>query len=212
MIGAFSLAMMAPNLQAFSYARGAANEIYRTIERVPPIDSSSPDGLKPEHLEGVLSFDHVDFVYPARPSVQVLYSFTAVFPRGQTTALVGASGSGKSTCIGLIERFYDPVAGKVMLDGVEMKDLNLRWLRSHIGLVSQEPTLFATTVAGNIEHGLIGTKYEDESPEQKRERVINAAKMANADGFITALPEGYDTMIGERGMLLSGGQRQRCVP
>lgn len=99
-----------------------------------------------------------------------------------------------------------------MLDGIELKDLNLKWLRSHIGLVSQEPTLFATTVAGNIEHGLIGTKFENETAEQKRERVINAAKMANADGFITALPEGYDTMIGERGMLLSGGQRQRSAP
>lgn len=89
------------------------------------------------------------------------------------------------------------------LDGIELKDLNLRWLRTQIGLVSQEPTLFATTVAGNIEHGLIGTKFEDETGEQRRKRVIEAAVQANADGFITALPEGYDTMIGERGMLLS---------
>ena len=97
--------MLAPNLQAFSYARGAANEIYRTIERVPPIDSASSAGQQPDHIDGTISFEHVDFIYPARPSVQVLYDFTATFPRGKTTALVGASGSGKSTCVGLIERF-----------------------------------------------------------------------------------------------------------
>ena len=88
----------------------------------------------------------------------------------------------------------DPVGGSVELDGSHLKDLNLKWLRTQIGLVSQEPTLFATTVAGNIEHGLIGTQFENESVEQKRARVVEAAVKANADGFITALPDGYDTM------------------
>ncbi|GAA6016489.1 hypothetical protein JCM11491_002338 [Sporobolomyces phaffii] len=211
LIGAFSLAMLAPNLQAFSSGAGAATEIFATIDRVPVIDSASTEGLKPEKVEGTIELRDLDFIYPARPSVQVLYGFNGVFPRGKMTALVGGSGSGKSTIIGLIERFYDPVAGSIKLDGVEIKDLNVGWLRNQIGLVSQEPTLFATTVAGNIEHGLIGSRFENESPEERRRRVIDAATQANAHGFIDALPHGYDTQIGERGMLLSGGQKQRIA-
>lgn len=126
------------------------------------------------------------------------------------TALVGGSGSGKSTIIGLLERFYDPVGGVVKIDGIPIRDWNIRYLRNQIGLVSQEPVLFATTVAGNIEHGLIGSRFENETAEQKRARVIEAAKLANADGFITALPLGYDTLVGERAMLLSGGQKREC--
>jgi ATP-binding cassette subfamily B (MDR/TAP) protein 1 len=110
----------------------------------------------------------------------------------------------------LTSSFYlsDPIEGSLKLDGVEVKDLNVRWLRNQIGLVSQEPTLFATTVATNIEHGLIGSRFENESPEEKRSRVVEAAKLANADGFIRLLPNGYDTHIGERGGLLSGGQKR----
>ncbi|GAA5883526.1 hypothetical protein JCM16303_005465 [Sporobolomyces ruberrimus] len=211
LIGAFSLAMLAPNLQSFASGAGAATEIFATIDRVPVIDSSSNEGIKPEKVEGTIELSNLDFIYPARPSVQVLYGFSGIFPRGKMTALVGGSGSGKSTIIGLIERFYDPVAGSIKLDGIEIKDLNVGWLRHQIGLVSQEPTLFATTVAGNIEHGLIGSKFENESPEERRRRVIDAATQANAHGFIEALPHGYDTQIGERGMLLSGGQKQRIA-
>ncbi|GAA5960034.1 hypothetical protein JCM3765_006142 [Sporobolomyces pararoseus] len=211
LIGAFSLAMLAPNLQSFASGAGAATEIFATIDRVPIIDSASTEGIKPEKVEGTIELKDIDFIYPARPSVQVLYSFTGIFPRGKMTALVGGSGSGKSTIIGLIERFYDPVAGSIKLDGVEVKDLNVAWLRHQIGLVSQEPTLFATTVAGNIEHGLIGSRFEHESAEERRRRVIDAATQANAHGFIEALPQGYDTQIGERGMLLSGGQKQRIA-
>ncbi|GAA5824101.1 hypothetical protein JCM11251_001522 [Rhodosporidiobolus azoricus] len=211
LIGAFSLAQLAPNLQALGFARGAATEIFATIDRVPSIDSASEEGLKPEKVDGLIELENIQFIYPSRPSVHVLHGFTGIFPPGKMTALVGGSGSGKSTIIGLLERFYDPVEGSVKLDGVELKDLNVKWLRNQIGLVSQEPTLFATTVAGNIEHGLIGSRFEHETPEQKRTRVVEAAKLANADGFIQALPLGYDTQIGERGMLLSGGQKQRIA-
>ncbi|KAK4047990.1 hypothetical protein OIV83_005024 [Microbotryomycetes sp. JL201] len=210
LIGAFSLAQIAPNLQSVSYAVAAAGAIYTTIDRTPVIDSSSEEGDKPEKVDGDIQVRNVNFIYPSRPGVQVLYDFNAMFPRGKMTALVGGSGSGKSTIIGLVERFYDPMSGSIMLDGRELKTLNVRWLRSQIGLVSQEPTLFATTVAGNIEHGLIG-KFESDTPEERRQRIIEAAKKANADGFISALPQGYDTMIGERGMLLSGGQKQRIA-
>ncbi|GAA5897055.1 hypothetical protein JCM8208_006155 [Rhodotorula glutinis] len=211
LIGAFSLAQLAPNLQAISFAKGAATEIYATIDRVPVIDSASEEGRKLEHVEGKIELEGIEFIYPSRPGVQVLYNFNGVFPPGKMTALVGGSGSGKSTIVGMIERFYDPVGGIVKLDGVPLKELNVKWLRNQIGLVSQEPTLFATTVAGNIEHGMIGSRFEHETGEARRQRVIEAAKLANADGFIRALPEGYDTQIGERGMLLSGGQKQRIA-
>ena len=121
---------------------------------------------------------------------------------------MGASGSGKSTIVGLAERFYIPVSGEVLLDGVNVQELNLRWLRQQISLVSQEPTLFATTNAGNIRHGLIGTKYESVPEEQTRELIENAAKMSNAHDFICQLPQGYETNVGERGFLRSGGQKQ----
>ncbi|GAA6027203.1 hypothetical protein JCM8097_002481 [Rhodosporidiobolus ruineniae] len=211
LIGAYSLAQLAPTLQAMANASGAATEIFNTIDRVPSIDSASEEGLTPERVEGLIETKDVQFIYPSRPSVQVLHGFTAVFPPGKMTALVGGSGSGKSTTVGLLERFYDPVEGSIKLDGVELRDLNLKWLRNQIGLVSQEPTLFATTVAGNIEHGLIGSRFEHESADERRKRVVKAAKLANADGFISNLPLGYDTQIGERGMLLSGGQKQRIA-
>lgn len=105
----------------------------------------------------------------------------------------------------------DAIAGKVLLDGLPIESYNIKWLRSQIGLVSQQPTLFANTIAANIEYGLIGTKFENESAEAKRERVIEAAKTANAHEFIMKLADGYDSWIGESGGTLSGGQRQRSV-
>lgn len=134
-----------------------------------------------------------------------------IIPAGKVTALVGASGSGKSTIIGLVERFYDPVGGQVFLDGHDISTLNLRWLRENISLVSQEPVLFGTTIFGNVCHGLIGTKWENASEEEKRDLVVKACIMSNADGFIRSLPEGYETNVGERGFLMSGGQKQRIA-
>ena len=134
-----------------------------------------------------------------------------VVPAGKTTALVGASGSGKSTIVGLVERFYDPVGGDVFLDGHSIKTLNLRWLRQQMALVSQEPTLFGTTIYENIRHGLIGTKHENASEQEQRGLIVNAAKMSNAHDFVSRLPEGYETNVGERGFLLSGGQKQRIA-
>ena len=134
-----------------------------------------------------------------------------VVPAGKTTALVGASGSGKSTIVGLVERFYDPVGGQVYLDGHDISTLNLRWLRQQLSLVSQEPTLFGTTIYGNIRHGLIGTSHEKLSEAEQRQLIEKAAKMANAHDFVSGLPEGYETNVGERGFLLSGGQKQRIA-
>lgn len=203
--------MLAPELQAISKAQGAAAKLYQTIDRIPSIDSSSPDGVRLDHVKGVISFENVKFHYPSRPNVPILRDYTATFEAGQTVALVGASGSGKSTIVALTERFYDPISGVVRLDGHDIKTLNVKWLRQQIGLVSQEPTLFATSVRGNVEHGLIGSKWEDAPDAERFELVKKACIDANCHDFILKLPDGYDTNVGERGMLLSGGQKQRVA-
>lgn len=211
LIGSFSLAMLAPELSAVTKARAAAAKLYSTIERVPLIDSADPSGEQPSVVEGRITFENVKFHYPSRPNVPILKGLTTSFAAGNTVALVGASGSGKSTVVSLVERFYDPIEGIVKLDGRDIKTLNIKWLRRQIGLVSQEPTLFGTTVRGNVEHGLIGSKWENASDEEKFELVKKACIDANAHDFILKLPNGYDTHVGERGMLLSGGQKQRVA-
>jgi ATP-binding cassette subfamily B (MDR/TAP) protein 1 len=198
-------------LIAITNGCGAAAKIYTTIDLVPSIDSASEEGLKPSTVVGEITLENVDFNYPARPDVQILKNLSLTFPTGKTTALVGASGSGKSTIISLVERFYDPLAGSVRLDGVDIRDLNVKWLRSQIGLVSQEPVLFSTTIRKNVEHGLVCTPHQCASPEEKLRLVKEACIKANADGFISKLPLGYDTVVGERGFLLSGGQKQRIA-
>ena len=208
MIGAFSLGNVSPNMQAFTTAMAAASKIYSTIDRTSPLDPVSKQGRQLQNLKGIVEFRNVKHVYPSRPEVITIENIDLILPAGKTTALVGASGSGKSTIVGLIERFYIPVGGEVLLDGVNVQELNLRWLRQQISLVSQEPTLFATTIAANIRHGLIGTKYESLPEEQTRELVENAAKISNAHDFIYRLPDGYETNVGDRGILLSGGQKQ----
>lgn len=211
MIGAFNLGNVAPNVQAFTTALGAAAKIYNTIDRVSPLDPATDEGGRIENLVGEIRLENVKHIYPSRPDVVVMEDVSLIIPAGKTTALVGASGSGKSTIVGLVERFYSPIEGKVYLDGVDISTLNLRWLRRQISLVSQEPTLFSTTIYENIKHGLIGSKWEDESEEKQQELIYEAARKANAHDFVTSLPEGYQTNVGERGFLLSGGQKQRIA-
>lgn len=133
LIGSFSMAMMAPEMQAITKARGAAAKLYDTIARVPAIDSADPGGLKPDTVHGTITLENVKFHYPSRPDVPILKGLTTEFGAGQTVALVGASGSGKSTVVSLVERFYDPIAGVVKLDGRDIRTLNLKWLRQQIG-------------------------------------------------------------------------------
>lgn len=211
MIGAFSLGNVAPNIQAFTTAVAAASKIYATIDRKSPLDPGSDEGVTLKEVEGTIELKKIRHIYPSRPEVVVMENVSLLVPASKTTALVGASGSGKSTIVGLVERFYDPVGGEVLLDGHNVQELNLRWLRQNVSLVSQEPTLFATTIFGNIKHGLIGTPQEYLPDDQVRELVEDAAKQANAHDFITQLPEGYETNVGERGFLLSGGQKQRIA-
>jgi ATP-binding cassette, subfamily B (MDR/TAP), member 1 len=211
MLGAFNLGNIAPNMQAFTTALGAAAKIYSTIDRVSPIDPSSDEGAKIEDVQGTIRLENIKHIYPSRPEVVVMEDVSLTIPAGKVTALVGASGSGKSTIVGLVERFYSPIEGRVYLDGVDTSTLNLHWLRQQISLVSQEPTLFSTTIYNNIRHGLIGTKWENESQETQQALIYEAAKKANAHNFVSELPEGYETNVGERGFLLSGGQKQRIA-
>ena len=211
MIGAFSLGNVAPNAQAFTTSVAAAVKIFNTIDRASPLNPMNDEGEKLDRVEGTVELKNIKHIYPSRAEVVVMEDVNLLVPAGKTTALVGASGSGKSTIVGLVERFYDPVGGNVYLDGHDVSKLNLRWLRQQISLVSQEPTLFSTTIFGNIAHGLIGTEHEHANDEKRKELVENAAKMANAHDFVTGLPEGYETNVGERGFLLSGGQKQRIA-
>lgn len=211
MIGAFSFGNVGPNIQHLVAGVAAASKIYSTIDRTSPLDPESETGLKPDHIEGSIELQHIRHIYPSRPEVVVMEDVNLKIPAGKTTALVGASGSGKSTIVGLVERFYDPVGGSITLDGRNVRDLNLRWLRQQVALVQQEPVLFSVTIKQNIKNGLIGSRFENESEEKQTERIIAAAKEANAHDFIQSLPDGYETQVGERGFLLSGGQKQRVA-
>jgi len=209
MIGAFNLGSIAPNAQAFSGALGAAAKIFSSIDRKSYLDPTSEEGDRIPKLSGRIQLKHVKHIYPSRPGLVVMDDVTLDIPEGKVTALVGASGSGKSTIIGLIERFYDPVGGTIYLDGKDIKKLNLRWLRQNISLVQQEPVLFGTSIYNNIRYGLTGTEWENANAEAQKKLIYEAARRSNADKFIMSLPEGYDTDVGERGFLLSGGQKQR---
>ncbi|KAL0955118.1 hypothetical protein HGRIS_004034 [Hohenbuehelia grisea] len=211
LLGSAMMSLIPTEMQAITTGRGAAAKLFATIDRTPDIDSSSTGGLTPEAVEGHISFEHVQFSYPSRPHVPVIGNLSINVRAGQSVALVGASGSGKSTVVSLIERFYDPLSGVVKLDGHNVKDLNLKWLRSHVGLVSQEPVLFAQTVMDNVAHGLINTPYEHAPAEERFRLIKEACIKANAHDFITRLAQGYDTLVGERGLLLSGGQKQRIA-
>ncbi|XP_055660064.1 ATP-binding cassette sub-family B member 5 isoform X3 [Falco peregrinus] len=202
LIGAFSLGQAAPNLESVANARGAAYEVYQIINKKRLIDSSSKEGYKPDKLIGEIEFRNIHFSYPSRPDVKILKGLNLKVQTGKTIALVGASGCGKSTTVQLLQRFYDPVQGEITLDGRDIQTLNVKWLRENIGIVSQEPVLFATTIAENIRYG-----REDISDAE----IEQAAKEANAFDFISRLPDKFNTIVGERGAQLSGGQKQRIA-
>jgi ATP-binding cassette subfamily B (MDR/TAP) protein 1 len=210
-IGSFSMGNVAPNAKAFTAASAAGQKIFSTIARSSPMDPDSDSGTTPDSLDGTIELKNIKHIYPSRPEVTVMEDVNLLIPAGKQTAIVGASGSGKSTIVGLVERFYDPVGGEVLLDGQNVKDINLHWLREQISLVQQEPVLFATSIYENIRYGLLGTQWNDLSEDKEHDMIISAAKMANAHEFISALPEQYDTKVGERGFLLSGGQKQRIA-
>uniref|UniRef100_A0A7N2KZ72 ABC transporter domain-containing protein n=1 Tax=Quercus lobata TaxID=97700 RepID=A0A7N2KZ72_QUELO len=167
------------------------------------LDQEDSEGYQPEKITGLVEIRDVYFAYPARPDVIIFQGFSINIEAEKSTALVGQSGSGKSTIIGLIERFYDPVKGMVKIVGKDIRSYHLRSLRKHIALVSQEPTLFSGTIRQNIAYGASDKVDETE--------ITEAAKLANAHDFISGLKEGYETSCGDRGVQLSGGQKQRIA-
>ncbi|XP_063018132.1 bile salt export pump isoform X1 [Melospiza melodia melodia] len=202
LIGALNLGQASPCLEAFATGRGAATNIFDTIDKKPTIDCMSEDGYKLDKVRGEIEFHNVTFNYPSRPDIKTLDNLNMVIKAGETTAFVGSSGAGKSTTIQLIQRFYDPTDGMITLDGHDIRSLNIQWLRSQIGVVEQEPVLFATTIAENIRYGRDEATMED---------IIQAAKQANAYNFIMDLPQKFDTHVGEGGSQMSGGQKQRIA-
>ena len=211
MIGTSSITMIAPSIGEITKASAAAKAVLDLIAQEPNIDPVGNEGEKPDSISGQITFRGVSFSYPARPTLRVLENLSLDFEACKITAIVGASGSGKSTVVGLTERWYDPIEGQIFLDGKNIKDLNVRWLRSQIGLVQQEPVLFNDTIYNNVVHGLYGTEMDNLPEQEKRRLVHDACVESNADGFIQSLPERYDTKVGERAGFISGGQKQRIA-
>ncbi|CAK9309521.1 unnamed protein product [Citrullus colocynthis] len=201
-ISGLSLGQAAPDISAFVRAKAAAYPIFQMIERNTVSKSSSKTGRKLNKLDGHIQFKDVIFSYPSRLDVIIFNKLSLDIPAGKIVALVGGSGSGKSTVISLIERFYEPLSGEILLDGNNIKELDLKWLRQQIGLVNQEPALFATSIRENILYGKDDATLED---------ITRAAKLSEALSFINNLPERFETQVGERGVQLSGGQKQRIA-
>ncbi|PRP78202.1 ATP-binding cassette transporter, subfamily B, member 14, group MDR/PGP protein PpABCB14 [Planoprotostelium fungivorum] len=203
--GSYALMQIPPNLSAFGIGRAAAYKIYRTIDRLPPIDIDEEGNKKLENFQGKIRFRNVRFAYPTRPDTVILENLDLTIPAGKTVAFVGQSGSGKSTVVGLIQRFYDPLGGSVEVDNVDLRSCDLKWLRQQIGVVGQEPVLFNMSIKENLKLGSC-------DPDSVSDEMIQKACVeANCHSFICSLPRGYDTGVGERGGMLSGGQKQRIA-
>lgn len=209
-LGATSILNILPQISAITNASSAAAELFSVIDRPTAIDPLAADGKRPAACVGKIEFRNVHFAYPARPTVTVLRNLNLSLPAGKVTALVGPSGCGKSTLVGLLERWYQPSSGQILLDGDDIVDLNTHWLRSNIRLVQQEPTLFQGSVFENVAKGLVG-EQRDLPRERQMHLVRDACMAANAHEFIHRLPQGYDTQLGESVSMLSGGQRQRIT-
>ncbi|XP_034258184.1 ATP-dependent translocase ABCB1 isoform X2 [Pantherophis guttatus] len=202
--GAMSVGQTFSFTPDYAKAKISAAQLFMLFERVPSIDNYSEEGKKPETVNSNIAFKEVVFNYPTRPDVPVLQGLNIAIEKGQTLALVGSSGCGKSTLVQLLERFYDPLSGEVLLDGENEKQLNIQWLRSQIGIVSQEPVLFGCSIAENIAYG-------DNSREVPFDEICEVAKAANIHSFIESLPDKYNTAVGDKGTQLSGGQKQRIA-
>ncbi|XP_058490076.1 mitochondrial potassium channel ATP-binding subunit [Solea solea] len=181
----------------------AGARVFEYLVLKPTITLAGGGRIPYHSLTGRVDFMDISFSYPTRPGHQILNKFNLTLPPCKTVAIVGESGGGKSTVASLLERFYDPTSGVVMLDGLDIRTLDLTWLRGQvIGFINQEPVLFGSSIMENIRFG---------KPEATDAEVINAAKQANAHRFITSFPDGYNTVVGERGVTLSGGQKQRVA-
>jgi ATP-binding cassette subfamily B protein len=196
---AFSIGALSGLYEDFMKALGSSERVFELMDRTPTVVGGD---TRPAVVEGAVRFSGVNFAYPTRPDMPVLVDFELALNPGEVVALVGHSGSGKSTVATLLSRFYDPQSGSIELDGRPYAALDVDWLREQVGVVSQEPILFATTITNNIRYGC---------PDATMAQVEAAARAANAHDFIGGFPEGYETLVGERGVKLSGGQKQRVA-
>jgi ATP-binding cassette subfamily B (MDR/TAP) protein 1 len=201
LMASFAIGLMFPSIGAFAEARAAGFEVFKVINRVPVIDTHA-EGKKLENFTGHIEFRNVKFSYPTRLSYKLFNGFNLNIAAGTSVAFSGASGCGKSSVIQLLQRFYDPQEGEIYIDGVDLKELDVKWWRDQIGIVSQEPNLFSGTVIENIRLG---------KPEATREEIEAACKAANIHDTIMSLPQKYDTSVGAVGSQLSGGQKQRIA-
>ncbi|KAH9613320.1 hypothetical protein KSS87_021170, partial [Heliosperma pusillum] len=197
-----SLGQASPSLSAFTAGQVAAYKLFETINRKAEIDPYDPSGKVLDDIHGDIELKDVYFSYPSRPDEHIFSGFCLSVDRGTSVALVGESGSGKSTVISLIERFYDPHSGEVLIDGINIKEFQVKWMREKIGLVSQEPVLFGSSIKDNIAYGKDGATDDE---------INSAVELANAAKFIDKLPQGLDTLVGDHGTQLSGGQKQRVA-
>ncbi|WKY07556.1 hypothetical protein Q1695_007208 [Nippostrongylus brasiliensis] len=202
MMGSMALGQAGPQFAVLGTAMGAAGALYQIIDREPEIDAYSTEGEKPKDLKGKISVSNLKFTYPTRPDVQVLKGVSFEANPGETVALVGSSGCGKSTIIQLLLRYYNPENGKICIDGKEIDKINLEFLRNYVGVVSQEPVLFNTTIEQNIRYG-----REDVTDGE----ITAALRKANAYDFVQSFPKGIYTNVGDRGTQMSGGQKQRIA-
>jgi ATP-binding cassette subfamily B protein len=181
-------------------AMASAERVFALLDELPEVPER-PGAHAIERAAGAVCFEDVSFTYPGMMQA-ALRDVTLNVPAGSRVGIAGKTGSGKTTLTSLLIRFYDPTDGKILLDGRDIRDLKLADLRNQIALVLQEPVLFATTIAENIAYG---------RPDADQDEIVAAAQAANAHDFIERLPDGYDTVVGERGMTLSGGERQRIA-
>jgi ATP-binding cassette subfamily B protein len=196
---AFSIGALSGLWSDFARAAGSSERVFELIDRQPEV---SAEGMQLETVRGDLELEAIHFAYPTRPETAVLQGLSLSLKPGQVVALVGPSGGGKSTVAALLCRLYDPQQGSLRLDGHLYEALDANWLRQQVGVVSQEPILFATSIADNIRYG-----HQTATDAE----VQAAAVAANAHEFVMAFPESYQTLVGERGVRLSGGQKQRIA-
>ncbi|KAI1773033.1 putative ABC multidrug transporter [Hypoxylon cercidicola] len=209
-MGAFAILRVAPSTQALISTASSAAVVLEQMARRSTQDPFDASGITLNNLKGGIELRGVSLAYPKRPDHLVLDNISFKCPAMKSTAIVGASGSGKSSIINLLERFYESISGEIRIDDVDIQSMNLRWLRGQMALVGQHPVLFDTTIFENIRYGAINSPkqvLEGETDQQ----VFSAAKMANAHDFISTLPDGYQTRVGENGIQLSVGERQRIA-
>jgi ATP-binding cassette, subfamily B (MDR/TAP), member 1 len=203
---------MVPPMNAVYTAKASAAKMLTICHRHPLIDGLSEEGeILVDGISGRIELKNISFAYPSRPDTLICRDYNLMVDAGQVLALCGMSGCGKSTIINLLLRFYDPQKGAVLIDGKNSNEMNIRWLRSKIGYVGQEPVLFSGTIAENIAYGLDHHYESHLTAEGIRQRVIEAAKLSNAHEFIENFPLGYETSVGSNGVALSGGQKQRIA-